>query len=364
MSVLKLNELTRENKPVSTLTQLLKPIKANKEILNIHHYFLKALQSLNKKPATALESPFSLFSQQSKPKTSPLLSLNFTIPQPTEIIDKITEIGKVESVENPLTDFIKSLSPPVTPAVSETAGCFQFSSEVIASIKENKDYTTLRIKRPADWNFFPGQYLEIRGENSSANKPAILAIASGVTDEYIEITAKPNSNPDHANYCLNSLPGEYLTVTGPHGSNFPVDAIQPDSPVLILGGGSGLTALKSLMDSLPYGSNSKLIYSSKSSEELIYRDEIEEWKQQGHTISLTQEEKEGFEHGRITEHLKNMVIETNTLVFLCGPKELVIETARYLAERGVPKELIFGSLPAMAKDGGPVYRGDHPKMLG
>lgn len=56
------------------------------------------------------------------------------------------------------------------------------------------------------------------------------------------------------------------------------------------------------------------------------------------------------------------VIKPNVLVFICGPKELVLETAKILVEMGVPRKSIYGSLPTTAKDGGPVYRGDHPMM--
>lgn len=344
------------------------PIRAGNEILKIHHLFLNNLNCLGKTKHHKHNSPFALFSQS----LALVNQLRITLPTPSELADKISQIGQKQNLDSPLQNFIRSLSlhdkntelTASNKIGAPTAGAtYQFSAEIVDVVKENKDFKTLRLKRPKDWDFQPGQYLEIRGENSSATKPAILAIASAIDDEYIEITAKPNDNPNHSNYCLNSQIGDYLTITGPLGSNFPLDLVTSETPVLILGGGSGLTALKSIMNSLPENSDAKMIYSSKTYEGLLYHEEIEKWKSEGHIISLTQDHREGFHEGRITEHLQYQQLKPNTLVFICGPKELVLQTAQELVEMGVPRECIYGSLPATAKEGGPVYRGDHPKMM-
>lgn len=288
------------------------------------------------------------------------LSLKIT-EENSEDFNETSIAQEEQSVDNPLKDFMKSLSAPKI-GTKETFGT-EISAQIIDIIEENKDFKTFRLKRPPEWNFLPGQYLEIKSEQSSTNKPAILAIASGISGEYIEITAKPNSNPGHPNYCLNSSIGDYLTLTGPLGSHFPTDQVSSDTPVLILGGGSGLTALKSVMNSLPTGTDMQLIYSSKTVQGLLYQEEIEKWKAEGHIVSLTQEQAEGFAQGHIVDHLVDQEIKPNTLVFICGPKDLVLETTQWLVDRGIPRESIYGSLPATAKDGGPVYRGDHPKMM-
>lgn len=238
----------------------------------------------------------------------------------------------------------------------------QFEAQITDIINQNNEFKTIRLKKPTSWKFMPGQYLEITLAGSQAKKPAILAIASGINDDYIEITAKPNSNPEHSNYCLNALVGDHLIVSAPLGSYYPIDLISPKTPVYILGGGSGLTALKSLMESLPQNADKKLIYSAKTYEELIYKNEIEEWKEQGSIISLTQQKKEGFEEGRITQYLVFDAIDPNAFFFLCGSKQMVLDTAKLLIDSGVSKESIYGSLPVLASENGPVFRADHPKM--
>ncbi|MFI0434437.1 MAG: hypothetical protein ACH350_01745 [Parachlamydiaceae bacterium] len=335
----------------------IKPLKASRKILAIHRHCLDHLKKQKTKPQ--LMSPFSLFNQQAKVMNP----LKISLAKPSPLHDKISTISQPGKIENPLQDFIQSLSTVTKPKEVKMEGSLQFSTEIIEVVNQNKEFTTLRMKRPTDWEFLPGQYLEIRPSNSTSSRAAILAIASSINDEFIEITAKPNPNPSHANYCLNSKVGETLTITGPLGTNFPVNLITDDTSVLVLGGGSGLTALKSVMESLPFGTDSKLIYSSKTRDELLYLDEIEKWKAVGHTISFTQDKVDGFYQGRITEHLRQVEIKSNLLVFICGPEELVLETTQLLASMGIPRESIYGSLPATAEEGGPVYRGDHPEML-
>ncbi len=365
---LKFSNISKHNQlTIANTDQTQSPIRAGNEILKIHHFFLDNLIEIKKTKKNKLVSPFNLFSQSSSFTSSFKMSLATS----SGVSDKISKIGQQQNPNNPLQDFIKSLSAhskgnlisSLTKVTAPKALTSQFSAEIVGVMSENEDFKTLRLKRPKDWNFLPGQYLEIRAENSSSTKPAILAIASAVDDEYIEITAKPNSNPNHAHYCLNGQVGEYLTITGPLGSNFPLHLITPNTPVLILGGGSGLTALRSIMTSIPSDTDVKMIYSSKTYEGLLYHEEVEKWKSEGHIISLTQDKIEGYAQGRITEHLKYQQLNPPPLVFICGPKDLVLETVQTLVEMGIPRDCIYGSLPTTAKEGGPVYRADHPKML-
>lgn len=303
-----------------------KPILAGFSMMKIHHFGLDKIRELGRKKTNGLVSIFSL---NGSGKNSTLKSR--------------MSIGSIKSKK-----LLKSTASS------------QFSTKVIGTKTQTQGLKTLRIKCPKGWNFQPGQYVEIRSKKSA--NPAILAIASGVKDGYIEFTGMPSDNPAHPNYCLNCQSGDQLLITGPLGSSFPLHLVTSDTPLLVLGGGTGITALQSVMRSLPKNTETQLIYSAKSTEHLLYKKRCEKWKAQGHVISLTQEKAKGYDVGRITEHLNHADLSSNTLVFICGPMELVLETAKKLIEMGVSSERIYGSLPYAAKDGGPVFRGDHPKM--
>jgi cardiolipin synthase A/B len=231
---------------------------------------------------------------------------------------------------------------------------------------EPSGFKTLHLEPPPEWSFKPGQYLEIRSGghlfNGLLKGPALLAIASGTNDKEIEVTARSSMSIAHKNRALHRSKGQSLEVTGPIGTSFPIDLIKPSTEVLLIGGGSGLTALRSVMHSLPEQNNAQLFYSTKTYNETLYQQEIDQWAKQGHVISLTQEEREGFAHGRVTELLKKREIKPEALAFICGPAGLVKAVVRELLEKGLDRTRIFASLPAGAKEGGPVFRGDHPKL--
>lgn len=229
--------------------------------------------------------------------------------------------------------------------------------------EEGSGFRTIRLEKPEDWSFNPGQYVEITSGNPLSElckNPAMLAIASGVHDPYIEVSARSSIFPWHRNHALRRGEGNTLHVTWPIGTCFPLKVVKADTPVLLLGGGSGLTALRSIIRSLSSHANLSLYYSSKTRNEILYQNEVDEWKKRGHVISLTREKVEGYSSGHITEILSNKEIHPHTIAFLCGPVSQVQALLKVLLAKGLPKEQIYASLPYDALKGGPVYRGDHP----
>lgn len=233
-------------------------------------------------------------------------------------------------------------------------------------ILENEGYKTIKLSRPNNFSFQPGQYLEIRSGgvlSKAANKnPAVLAIASGSAEGILEVTGRGSGKPWHSNHILNKNPGATMEITGPLGTSFPMELVTPETPLYLLGGGSGLTVIRSLHRSLPEGITSTIYYSAQKEDSLFYRDDIDRWRSEGHYISLTQEEKEGFENRRITDKIQEQKIPPESLAFICGPIPLIQATVRALLNQGLSNKQIFVSLPFGAKQRGPVYRADDPKI--
>jgi phosphatidylserine/phosphatidylglycerophosphate/cardiolipin synthase-like enzyme/NAD(P)H-flavin reductase len=233
-------------------------------------------------------------------------------------------------------------------------------------IDEGAGYRRIRLSRPGGFQFQPGQYVEVRSggimSRATGKAPAILAIASGANDPFLEVVARPSVLPWHPNHCLGRTEGQQIQIVGPLGTSFPMEQIKHDTRVVLIGGGSGLTAIRSVMRSLPTHSNLQLIYSAKTSQDLMYSDEVNRWIDQGHVICLTQEKQCGFAEGRVTEYLPSDSIAESDLVFICGPQGLVKDSILDLKKKGVSETQIFVSLPYGAKQGGPVYRSDHPRV--
>lgn len=242
----------------------------------------------------------------------------------------------------------------------------KFTIELVENLPEGQGFQTMRFSKPSGWSFQPGQYVEIRSGSflgkAAQKAPAVLAIASGKDDRYLELTARASVLPWSSNHCLNGKPGDKLEIIGPLGTCFPMDLAVPGKPVILIGGGSGLTVIRSLYRSLPEGIKPRIYFTAQTEEHLFYKPEIERWKNEGHTITLTQEKKEGYSHGRLNAKLREMPLTEDCLVFICGPVPLIHDMIELLLKRNISPQHIYASLPYDAKQGGPVYRGDHPKI--
>lgn len=239
--------------------------------------------------------------------------------------------------------------------------------EIVKIKNEGQGFRTLYLKKPLNLKMQPGQYCEVRSGKTVTKffkHSAKLAIASGTHDEYLMITGRPSKKLSHPNRSLGREESRSLELTVPLGTGFPIEELN-GRPLILIGGGSGITALRAMINSLSADADVRIVYSAKSEKDLLYRDDIEEWnKNPNNHISLTKETNEKFHHGRFTDYILDMEIPENAMVFICGPTGLVKETAKQLCKRGVPQLDIYCSLPVTAQQRGPVFRSDHPMVLG
>lgn len=188
-----------------------------------------------------------------------------------------------------------------------------------------------------------------------------MAVSSGSKDNTIELTARCSKIAWNPNYCLKTKVGKYIEIEGPLGTSFPIDNIQNKS-LLLVGGGSGITPLRSVIKSLPRDVDYQLIYSTKTYEDLLYKKDVLKWIKRGNIISLTREQRDGntFKNERVTSILENMEINDDSLVFVCGSPDLIKSAINLLLGKGLDKLNIFASMSTTALKGGPIYRADHP----
>lgn len=232
----------------------------------------------------------------------------------------------------------------------------EFRTTIVNIRDDGEGYKTLKLVRPDGFNFMPGQYIQIRVINDKAHllNSSLLAIASGKLDPHLEITARSSKLPWNPNNSLDKKIGNSFSFEGPIGTSFPLDT---DSNILLIGGGSGITPIRSVIRSLT-NQEYELIYSTKTFSSLLYSNEM--IGKYNHTISLTQEVRENFMNARVTDILQNKDIDDDVICFICGPLQLVKDVRALLVNKNVSVQRIYCSMPFDALRGGPVYRGDHP----
>ncbi len=145
--------------------------------------------------------------------------------------------------------------------------------------------------------------------------------------------------------------GDQIEVRGPIGGYFVWDA-RSDSPILLVGGGSGVVPLMAMIrHRAAAGSRvpARLLFSSRSLDDVIYFDELERLHARGdgfevfHTLTRIQPPGWKGYARRIDRDMLSEVsgpLGKSLQAFVCGPTPLVESAAAALVQIGLPANRI------------------------
>lgn len=173
------------------------------------------------------------------------------------------------------------------------------------------------------------------------------------------ITVRANPGGFAADRLLQELkPGDKLISSGPQGF-FYYEDLRDARHVLGLAGGSGITPFLSMARALADGIEDfslTLLYGSRREEDILFRGELDEIARACPKFKvvhvLSDEEKEGFEHGFITaELIRKYAPETEEeySVFLCGPEAMYRFLKPEIEKLGLPERLFRRKLIDVTK---------------
>ena len=211
---------------------------------------------------------------------------------------------------------------------------------------------TRRVKslmlQPARWpGPLPGQHVDIRlTAEDGYQAQRSYSIASPPEDEFLALTVERVKDGEVSPYLLDELRvGDKLELRGPIGGYF-VWTGAASKPVYLLAGGTGITPLMSMLrhrDRRPSRPPALLIYSARSWEEIVYRDELEAMIQRDSSFrlvyALTRQQPEDWtgHRGRINKGLLSanwFPPAHNPTIYVCGPTTFVETAAGLLVELG------------------------------
>ena len=195
---------------------------------------------------------------------------------------------------------------------------------------------------PPEWpGHRAGQHVDVRlTAEDGYQAQRSYSIASAPEDEHLVLTVERLDDGEVSPYLVDELrPGDELELRGPIGGYFVWDA-STGGPLLLVAGGSGVVPFRSMLrHRAAAGSDvpARLLYSSRSLDEVIYRDELEGLADVRFT--LTREQPEGWTGyaRRIDAELLAEVAwppEERPLVFICGPTAFVEVAAGSLVALG------------------------------
>jgi ferredoxin-NADP reductase len=220
----------------------------------------------------------------------------------------------------------------------------------VATVTDETDSVrTIALDLP-DWpGHQAGQHLDVRltaEDGYSAERSYSIASADG---EPVAITVERLDDGEVSPYLTQELrPGDQMEVRGPIGNWFtwgPHDG----GPLLLIAGGSGVVPLRAILRHRQRSGSSvpaRLLYSSRSLEDVIYREELDQYRGSAevrYTLTRRQPPGWGGFAGRVDGAMLARIAwpaSQRPLAFICGPTPFVEAVAELLVARRYPESRV------------------------
>jgi ferredoxin-NADP reductase len=214
----------------------------------------------------------------------------------------------------------------------------------VAEVRPETPTTKTLVLDLPDWEgHLAGQHVDVRlTAEDGYQAQRSYSIASASDERSLALTVELLEDGEVSPYLTEvARPGDQFEVRGPIGGYF-VWNPTPDGEVLLVGGGSGVVPLMAMArqraadgDRVP----TRLLYSARSWEDVIYREELSRLTGEGFEVvyTLTRGQPEGWTgYARRVDRdmLAEVAPERLGVAFVCGPTPFVETVAETLVELG------------------------------
>jgi ferredoxin-NADP reductase len=217
---------------------------------------------------------------------------------------------------------------------------------VVEILDETPRCKSLVLELP-DWQGHrAGQHVDIRlTAEDGYQAQRSYSIASAPEDKQLVLTVERLDDGEVSPYLTDELrTGDELELRGPIGGYFVWDASR-GGPLLLIAGGSGVVPFRAMLRHWAAGDRTvpvRLVYSSRSLDEVIYNDELRRLGAEDGAeveLTLTREWPERWEgrRGRLNKQLLDQLSwppDSGPLTYVCGPTAFVEAVAQVLVQSG------------------------------
>jgi ferredoxin-NADP reductase len=225
-------------------------------------------------------------------------------------------------------------------------------AEVIESFAETPRVKSLLLRVPGWPGHVPGQHVDVRitaedGYRAERSYSIASAPQEDLTSrEIIQLTIERLGDGEVSPYLTEvARPGDWLELRGPIGGYF-TWTVENGGPLILVTGGTGIVPIMAM---LRYRAKQRsaipawLLDSSRSYEEIIYRQELNQMEAAGDGLqiahTLTRQQPPGWAgfRRRIDREMLKTVMpppELSPIAYVCGPTEMVESAATALVDLG------------------------------
>ena len=224
-------------------------------------------------------------------------------------------------------------------------------ADVVHIVRETPRVKTISFDVPGWRGHRPGQHVDVRlTAEDGYQAQRSYSIASVADGTRVELTVERLDDGEVSPYLTDELrPGDQIELRGPVGGYFVWEPAH-GGPLLLVGGGSGVVPLMAMIrarDAAGSDGETRLLFSSRGWDDVIYRDELERLRGNGlrvvHTLTRSQPSDWTGYARRVDA---DMLAEVGPSpaeaprVYVCGPTPFVEAVAQALVQLGhVPQSV-------------------------
>lgn len=212
--------------------------------------------------------------------------------------------------------------------------------KILSIENDTHDVMHIKTERPQGLTYLPGQAVDVALYKTNwEDKLRAFTFTSLPTDDHLEFFIKTYSEHNGVTEQIGKLnPGDKLSIGEVFGD------IQYKGEGVFIAGGAGITPFIAILKDLEKQNklaNNKLIFANKTYADIINLDFFTRLLGANFINVLSEEEKEGCEHGYITKELLQSEIQNhNTFFYLCGPPPMMNAVLKQLKEAGIDESKI------------------------
>ena len=250
----------------------------------------------------------------------------------------------------PINELAKSLHPD-----------YQIMKVIEIIDHKGADAKTFVLKGNKAAYFRAGQYISVLmkiGKSITTRPYSISSSPALSKDGIYTITVRRTPEEFAADYMLNDVKvGDELKISEPLG-NFYYEELRDAKNVVALAGGSGITPFYSMAAAIRDGIedfNLTIIFGSRNEDAILFKKELDEIAAACDKVKvvhvLSDEEKEGFEHGFINVDIIKKYAPANEdySIFMCGPEAMYRFADGEIKKLGINSKFVRRELLGVTK---------------
>ena len=208
--------------------------------------------------------------------------------------------------------------------------------------RESTSGESVFLRKPAGFEFDPGDWLDIRFPTAELAVGRTYSFASSPTEADLRITYKRGiSSFKKALQVVR--PGDTLLVTQTGSNGFLLDHSRP---AILIAGGVGVAPFRSMIkEAIDYGDRPSisLLYIDRTDEDFIFRDELDRWARESPSLRVTYvaTRREGrLSPARLRAFTAETPAAAESLYYVAGPPAMVTSSEALLTELGISQHRV------------------------